>query len=413
MSSSSVLSGSVILFQGRLASMARKDVTAVVRQQGGEVSDELSDSVNLVVLGEAESTLSAWMDCVEPQVRRAIESRKVELITESDLWGRLGLLEVTPGVKRWYTPAMLAELVKAPVNVVRKWRRLGLLQPVHVVHQLEYFDIAEVYSARRLVELLASGLSPEKIAADLRLLSQYLHDGDRPLSQLAVILHGKELLLRQGEGLIDKGGQYRIDFEALRAPGQDNGGSLLAVDEIDGDALHYPSFGAFPGRQLSTVEGTLYERDPDAWRKIMIEHAAHWEDEGDFLAAVEVYRAVSLAMGPDAEICFRMAEMLYLIGELAGARERYYVAIELEERFIEARASLGCVLMEMQQTALAAEAFRGALSLHPDYPDVHYHLGRCLDLLGDSSTAERHWRRFVELAPSSPWTEEAKKRLQR
>ena len=37
---------------------------------------------------------------------------------------------------------------------------------------------------------------------------------ERHLAQLSVIIEGKEVLLRQGDGLIEPGGQLRLDFEA-------------------------------------------------------------------------------------------------------------------------------------------------------------------------------------------------------
>ena len=114
---------------------------------------------------------------------------------------------------------------------------------------------------------------------------------------------------------------------------------------------------------------------------------------------------------PDAETCFLLAELLYRLGDAGAARERYYMAIELDEDYVEARANLGCVLAEMGQHDLAAAAFTGALAHHGDYPDAHYHLARSLDELGRADEAEVHWRAFLELAPDSPWSVAARDRL--
>ena len=92
-------------------------------------------------------------------------------------------------------------------------------------------------------------------------------------------------------------------------------------------------------------------------------------------------------------------------------RERYYAAIELDESFVEARANLGCVLAEMGEADLAVAAFEGAISLQADYPDVHFHLARTLDVLGRAEEAEAHLRTFLNLSPDSPWSDEADKRL--
>ena len=52
-----------------------------------------------------------------------------------------------------------------------------------------------------------------------------------------------------------------------------------------------------------------------------------------------------------SEICLRLGE-------------RYYATIELDEQFVEARASLGCLLVEMGKSELAISAFQGALDHH-------------------------------------------------
>ena len=94
---------------------------------------------------------------------------------------------------------------------------------------------------------------------------------------------------------------------------------------------------------------------------------------------MEVYRAILFSGELTADDHFALAELLYLGGDLSAARERYYVAIELDEDFVEARSNLGCVLAEQGELALAEAAFRGALEYHPDYADAHYHLARLLD----------------------------------
>jgi tetratricopeptide (TPR) repeat protein len=198
---------------------------------------------------------------------------------------------------------------------------------------------------------------------------------------------GKQILLRQGDGLIEPGGQMRFDFEAAAAgtAGAEVSARPLAAE--DPSALS----AALPG-QMALM-------------------AAELEEAGQLEAAAEMYRAAMAAGGPQAESSFQLAELLYRQGDLAGARERYYMAIELDEDYLEARANLGCVLAELGQHDLAVAAFQGALAYHGDYADVHYHLARLLDELGRRDEAEACWRSFLELAPDSPWAEQARSRL--
>ncbi|HVT29824.1 MAG TPA: tetratricopeptide repeat protein, partial [Lacipirellulaceae bacterium] len=139
--------------------------------------------------------------------------------------------------------------------------------------------------------------------------------------------------------------------------------------------------------------------------------AAELEGSGQPDRAAEVYRAILFTDESTADDHFALAELLYLGGDLSAARERYYVAIELDEDFVEARSNLGCVLAEQGEFGLAEAAFRGALEYHPDYADAHYHLARLLDRTNRSAEASRHWQLFMNLAPASPWADEARERL--
>ena len=103
--------------------------------------------------------------------------------------------------------------------------------------------------------------------------------------------------------------------------------------------------------------------------------------------------------------------MLYRAGDLAAARERYYAALEIDEEYVEARASLGCVLAELGELELAAATFEGALSYHAEFADVHFHLAQALDRLGREDEAEDHYRTFLALAPESPWAALARQRM--
>ncbi len=377
---------------GRLASMPKREAAQLVRRQGAIVIDSPDASVHLIVVGE-EFPLDEAPDAEEPlgaAIRRAAEAGTLEILTETQLWQRLGLVEAEPNIHRLYTPAMLAELLGVPVAVIRRWHRRGLIVPVREVRRLPYFDFQEVAAARRLAELLASGMSPAAIEKKLAALARYLPGVERPLAQLSVIVEGREILLRQGDGLIEPGGQLRFDFGAAEADCQ------------AAEADRRPQGSGGPGAGGSTA---------DASPEQLARTAAEWEDQGHLEAAAEMYRVAMAAGGPRPDLCFRVAELLYRLGDRAAARERYYMAVELDEEYVEARHNLACVLMEMGEPDLAEAAFRGALVYHEDYADAHYHLARLLDELDRRVEAEEHWRAFLALAPDSPWAEQARHRV--
>ncbi|HWB11091.1 MAG TPA: tetratricopeptide repeat protein [Pirellulales bacterium] len=386
------LDGRRVAFAGKLAGMSRREAQQAVRDHGGIPVDRLADAPQIVVIGEGDLFVADVADWFEghDELRAAAERGECSVITETQLWEQLGLIDGEGGVRRLYTPAMLAALLDVPVAVVRRWHRRGLIVPAREVRRLPYFDFQEVATARRLAELVAAGNSPQRIERKLAALRRLVPGVERPLAQLSVLVEGKELLLRQGDGLIESGGQLRFDFEAPPCPNQTPPIALPFLRRAGGDA-DAPSM------------------SPDE----LCGWAASKDDEGELETAAELYRAALVAGGPNPATCFALAELLYRLGDLPAARERYYMAIELDEDYVEARANLGCVLAETGQHELAVAAFQGALSYHGDYADVHYHLARTLDDLGRSDEAHEHWRTFLELSPDSPWATAAGERLGR
>jgi Flp pilus assembly protein TadD/DNA-binding transcriptional MerR regulator len=308
-------------------------------------------------------------------------------VAESDLLRELGLAADAPG-RHLYTPAMLAELLGVPPAVVRGWHRRGLIRPAQVIRKLPYFDFHEVRTARHLVEWLASGASPDAVERQLSALRRLLPSVERPLAQLSVLIEGRDLLLRQDGGLVEAGGQYRFDFDGIDAAAESEAATdLTPLPDLAGD--------------LAPPRSAAYLR----------KHAADADEHGRLDEAADLLRAALATAGPDAETCFQLADVLYRAGDLGAARERYFMAVELDEDYVEARANLGCLLAEEGRFDLAIAAFEGALAYHDAYPDAHYHLARVLDEVGRSDEAERRWRTFLDLVPTGPWSDHARRRL--
>ena len=387
---------------GKLASMSRREAERIVREHGGAVVDRGGESVDLIVASDESADiarLAADRELFDDALRARIAGGEVELIGESMLWARLGLVESGQGVERLYTPAMLAELVRVPIAAIRQWHRRGTIVANRNVRRLPYFDFEEVRVARKLAQLLAAGCSLAAVNRQLESLGRLLPEVERPLVDPAVVVEGRGLFIRRGDGLADSRGQLLIDFDAAKpqaAAGASDAGPAT-IRMVAGDTLHKPS-------QRARGAHPCVAEDLRAL-------AAEWEGTGQPEQAVEAYRAVLFSGDAMADDHFALAELLYLGGDLSAARERYYAAIELDEDFVEARSNLGCVLAELGEFGLAEAAFRGALEYHPDYADAHYHLARLLDRANRSREAACHWRLFMDLAPASPWADEARERI--
>lgn len=370
---------------GRLAAMSRQELQNRLAKKGLFLISDLADDPDWIVFGEYDL---AWAD--DPRLAPILgRPSPPEVIPESELWRRLGLTPPQTDAKTLFTPAMIADLVKVPVREVRRWHRLGLLIPVQVVHRLPYFDYEGLLDARRLAQLREAGISASRMNKMLANLCRAIPRWRERFRQLSLVVSGRTVLFQSGNKLIDQRGQLQLNFDTTQVDLGElaDGSSILAISERMQDDG--------PVQSLSEI----------------MELAELAESRNEWEKAAELYRAALAVGGPNPEVCFRLADVLYQMGDLNGARERYFMAVELDEDYIEARLNLGSVLAELGQTELALSAYRGTLATYPDYADAHLLLARLLDDLGQHHEAAEHWQHFVALAPESPWAPYAFDRL--
>ncbi|QDV76137.1 tetratricopeptide repeat protein [Botrimarina mediterranea] len=367
-----VLSGRRLRLVGRFVGVSKREASAAVERRGGAIDDAAPD---LVVIGEAATTADR-----ERAVQEAAASG-AECWSESELWRQLGLVEADPllcegAVRRLYSPAMLADLVGAPLAAVQRWARRGVIRPACWVQRLAYFDFEEARVAQLLSDLLREGRSLAAIDSVVDRLAAAHPAYDRAIAELPLVIEGGELLVRGEAALRDVSGQRRFDFDEVS---DEDATIVLRMD-------------------------SLADAEPTTQR----ERAWRLHDEGTLDEAIDAWRLAMLESPPTAEDHFVLADWLYAAGQSVAARERYYAALELDPEHLEARVNLGCVLSDLGEHQLAVAAVRGALDQHEAYADAHFHLARICEKHGDHEAAAPHWRRFLEIAPESPWAEEAR-----
>ncbi len=408
--SASILWGKRLVFVGKLGALTRKEAMQLVRDHGASPLERPHEDVDLVIIGADELPAEDVTALLSESIRRGLREGRTTLIHEHELWQHLGLVDESSNMQL-YTPAMMAGLLKTPVRNIRRWYRMGLLTSSKVAHRLPYFNFVQVQNAKQLGNWISRGANPSDIRRQLADFAPWVEN--RSLMELDLVVDGRRLLLRHGDHLLGANGQLHLNFDREDSD---------IVAELDSDRhcssstlpFHFSSHAGVAAIDIDDRFSETISDDLRNWtRDEMIHAAEELEDAGRLEQSIGWYRTILARYGMTAEICFQLAELLYRTGDGSAARERYYNAIELDEDFIEARANLGCVLAETGQTLLAIAAFQGALARDDHYPDVHYHLAKCLDEASQGEQAVRHWIRFLQLSPQSPWAEEALDRLGR
>jgi tetratricopeptide (TPR) repeat protein len=306
----------------------------------------------------------------------------------------------SPGVRRLYSAAMIADVLAVPPAAIRHWIRGGLLEVAARSGSLEWLDFGQLVVGRHLAGLLAAGLSLREIDAKLADLAP---GGGRAAAGAVdrVVADGRRLSIADGGRLLGAGGQLQLPFYAdsistgRRWP-EDDEPTVVGLAESLRAAEDEAAAPPLPGGDVVAE---------------ILDLADDLEAAGEYAEAAEALRAVLQAQGPTPPVMFTLAELLYRAGDLTAARERYYATIEIDPEHLQARTSLGCVLGELGETELALAALEGVLRQEPDYADAHWHVAGVLGSMGRPADSRRHLRRFLTLAPQSPWANLARQRL--
>jgi DNA-binding transcriptional MerR regulator len=335
----------------------------------------------------------AGLDAAAPRGKRSATPRSIALFEDDH-----------PGVSRLYTVAMMADVLRVPRAAVRHWLRGGLLEPARRSGSIEWFEFPQLVVGRQLVRLLETGLSLRDIDTKLSGLAP---GGAAEAARMAerIVTDGRRLSILRDDRLVGAGGQLQLGFYTH------------GLTPANGEPAATPSV-ATVSITATSIAATLIaddahaddSRDPASVADLL-DLAADLEAAGALSEAAEALRAVLQAQGPTAQVVFMLAELLYRVGDLTAARERYYAAVELDADHLEARSSLGCVLAELGEHELALAALDGVLRQQPDYADAHWHMASVLRDAGREIESQRHLRTFLALAPESPWATMARERL--
>src|ERR1035441_4099649 len=198
---------------------------------------------------------------------------------------------------------------------------------------------------------------------------------ENPLLEAGAYQSGHRVAFRhQGRLLEPIAGQFMFDFSSeerkvVTSPPR-NGPELVVTDVAD-----------------LFARGIMLEEDPSSQSE-----------------AITAYLKV-LEMDPiHAAAHINLGTLYYNRQEYMLAERHYRSAIQIDPRY---------ALAEPGRVEEAINTYKTAIQLAPTYADAHYNIALAYEKMREPRKALQHWRAYVKLDTTGPWTVHAKHQIQR
>lgn len=280
-----------------------------------------------------------------------------------------------------YSRADLLRILQLTARQLGGWEKAGL---VAAAESYSFFDLLQIKKVR---DLCARKVRPATIRQSVDAMQKQAAGMENPLLEAGAFTTGHRIAFRHdGKVLEPIAGQFMLDFVS-----RDNVVTKSAI------AINQPE--AEPGA------GNVAELFA---RGIALEENLSTQTQ-----AIAVYQQV-LDLDPEhAAAHINLGTLYYNRQDYALAERHYRKAIEIDSRYALAHFDLGNVLDETGRLTDAIQSYHTALQLAPTYGDAHYNLALAYEKLREPRKALRHWRAYVKLDTSGPWSVHARNQIKR
>ncbi|MBK7073719.1 MAG: tetratricopeptide repeat protein [Myxococcales bacterium] len=299
-----------------------------------------------------------------------------------------------------YSVRDVARLFALQESRLRYWMQTGFVGPTVRKGGRFYYTFRDLCAVKAAKDLLAAGLSAQKVRKNLEALRRALPGDAHPALRLRLCSDGESIVaLADDVAFTPSTGQVVMAFNLPALGGQ-------IVESLA--SAPAPSLDdAIPG--AIGDEPTEANLGPTAYTCFVEACAA--EDRGDAAEAEALYRrALDIDPGLAAAMT-NLGNLRHRGGDLAEARALYEQALAHDPGQTEARYNLGNLLDDSGETELAIAELRRVCQAAPEFADAHYNLGLALARVGGASQARRHLERYLELDDGSEWAGRAREYL--
>jgi tetratricopeptide (TPR) repeat protein len=271
----------------------------------------------------------------------------------------------------------------SPARLAR-WERSALVRPSAIVDARPAYGFRDLVCVKTILLLLDHGVPLRRIRRTVEAVRERIPELDEPIARMRVWLDGSDrVVVRHGEALYEPDGQQVIDFALSPERGED-------------------------------VAPLARPAAPDA------ESALEWFERGcrldaspaTFAEAIEAYRHAIEADPDFADAHCNLGAIHHQMDRREEARACYQRALGCDPRHVEANLNLASLLEEDDRPEAALGHYKAALKADPLRAETNLAMALLYERLGLRRRARDHWRRYLQSAPSGPWAETARKRME-
>ena len=275
-----------------------------------------------------------------------------------------------------YSRQDVLRILRITRRQLHQWERSGLIA------SKEDYGFTELGQLRLLRQLESQRMRPASIRRSVDAMRAVSGIAD-PLLQSAVVPAGGRLVFRSEGAIVDPiRRQLVFDFE----PRADRP-KTQAIAEA-------------PGALESGVQQLFFE-------------AIQAEEAGEHVQAIDLYAHILEIAPAFPAALINLGTIHYHAGRFKVAEQLYRRATEIDPAYVLAYFDLGNVLDELKRSEESIQAYEAALRLAPDYADAHYNLAMAYEHKGERRKALEHWRQYLRLDRTGPWSEHARTQLRK
>lgn len=264
---------------------------------------------------------------------------------------------------------------------MQTWEKAGLLAASDAY---SFFDLLQIKQLRDLTAKRVRSATILKSLQQMRLASGMAN----PLLESSVFPTGNRVAFRHDGAAVEPiAGQFIMDFNSQK--------------EV-----------MLPGAKGSQKNSNVRTmRNAETLSELFARGVALEEDPQTQAEAIACYMKVLEQEPNHAAAHINLGTIFYNRQDFAKAERHYRAAILADPRYALAYFDLGNVLDETGRLPDAIKAYLTAIMLAPTYADAHYNVALALEKSKLPRKALLHWRAYVKLDKSGPWSVHARAQI--